>query len=85
MAGDLKITGKRDNILVIREENGMKIKYTINLLSNESFVSPVFYLQQNDVVIVEPNYASIQVAASNASINFFLGLMGIVAIITQFF
>ncbi len=55
LAGDLNISGNRKNVLVIREENGMKIKYSINLLSNETFISPVYYLQQNDVVLVEHN------------------------------
>jgi len=76
LAGDLLLTGKRENIMVIREENNQKNKYTIDITSNEVFTSPVYYLQQNDVVYVEQNYASIQGAYANANIGFVLGLLG---------
>lgn len=57
MAGDLKITGKRKNILVIREVNGQKIQYRMDLTkSEEVFNSPAYYMTQNDVVYVEPNF-----------------------------
>lgn len=57
IAGDLSITAKRKNVLVIRNTNGKKKEYRIDLTSNEVFNSPVYYLQQNDVVYVEPNQA----------------------------
>jgi polysaccharide export outer membrane protein len=87
LAGDLNISGKRENILVIREEDNKKNKYTIDLTSNDIFTSPVYYLQQNDVVYVEQNYASIQSASSNSNTSLFLSmsgiLIGILAIITR--
>lgn len=56
MAGDLTVYGKRENILVLRETNGQRSSYTIDLTSAESVLkSPCYFLQQNDVVIVEPN------------------------------
>lgn len=56
MAGDLTIYGKRENILVLREDNGKQIPYIVNLCAGpELLSSPVYYLQQNDVVYVEPN------------------------------
>ena len=58
LAGDLKMTGKRKNILVVRDENGSKTAYRIDLTSNELFQSPVYYLNQNDVVYIEPNNAA---------------------------
>lgn len=54
-AGDLTINGERKNVLVIREENGQRNFYRIDLTSNEVFTSPVYYLVQNDIVYVEPN------------------------------
>jgi polysaccharide export outer membrane protein len=57
IAGDLNITAKRKNLLVIRETNGVKQQFRIDLTRNEIFDSPVYYLQQNDVVYVEPNQA----------------------------
>ena len=55
LAGDITIKGRRDNIMVIREFNGTKVYIRINLNEKESLKSDVFYLSQNDVVIVEPN------------------------------
>jgi polysaccharide export outer membrane protein len=59
LAGDLKITGVRKNILVIREVNGIKLKFRVDLTNPNLFSSPVYYLHQNDVVYVEPNLASL--------------------------
>jgi polysaccharide export outer membrane protein len=54
MAGDINDLGKRENILIIREENGKREFARINLLSKDLFLSPYFYLKTNDVVYVEP-------------------------------
>jgi polysaccharide export outer membrane protein len=54
-SGDLTERGRRDNILVLREENGKKKVYKVNLLNTDFINSPVFQLQQNDVVYVQPN------------------------------
>ena len=54
MAGDLTIYGKRDDILVIREKEGKRSFGHINLKDANLFQSPYFYLQQNDVVYIEP-------------------------------
>jgi len=56
MAGDLTITGKRDNVAVIRTEGDRRTTYRVNLLSGEEVHrSPVYYLQQDDIIYVEPN------------------------------
>lgn len=55
MVGDMTITGQRENVTVIREENGKRIIGNINLASKDVFNSPYYYLHQNDVVYVEPN------------------------------
>jgi polysaccharide export outer membrane protein len=57
VAGDLNISGLRKNILLIREENGKKIEYRIDLTSKSIYNSPAYYLSQNDVIYVEPNRA----------------------------
>lgn len=55
-AGDLTIEGKRDNILVLRTTNGKQTPYRVSLLDTETlYSSPVYYIQQNDVIYVEPN------------------------------
>lgn len=55
LAGDLKMTGSRKNVLVIRDVNGKKTEYRLDLTSKDVFSSPAYYLTQNDVVYVEPN------------------------------
>jgi len=54
-AGDLTIYGKRDNILVRRENEGKAVFYRVDLRTEAFLTSPVYYLQQNDVIYVEPN------------------------------
>ena len=55
-SGDLNITGQRTNVKVIRENYGKKTVYELNLCSAEDlYSSPVYYLQQNDVIYVEMN------------------------------
>ncbi|MDO4200589.1 MAG: polysaccharide biosynthesis/export family protein [Bacteroidales bacterium] len=54
--GDLNINGLRTNVKVIRENYGKKTVYEVNLCSAEDlYSSPVYYLQQNDVIYVEMN------------------------------
>lgn len=54
--GDLDISGQRTNVKVIRENYGKKTVYEVNLCSAEDlYSSPVYYLQQNDVIYVEMN------------------------------
>ena len=56
MAGDLTIYGNRQKVLVLRQEDGQQRVYGVNLTSGEHvYTSPAYYLQQNDVVYVEPN------------------------------
>lgn len=87
LAGDVNISGQRNNILIIREEENKKVQYKVDLLSNNIFTSPVYYLQQNDVVYVEPNYARIQSASSNSNTSLFISisslLIGVVTLLTR--
>ena len=55
LARDLTIFGERDNVTVIREHDGKRTMYTINLCDVSMFDSPAYYLQQNDVVYVQPS------------------------------
>jgi polysaccharide export outer membrane protein len=55
IAGDLTIYGKRDNIKVIREKGGERTIHEVDVRSVNIFDSPVYYLQQNDIIYVTPN------------------------------
>lgn len=59
MAGDLTIYGKRDRVAVIRELEGRRTILYHDLRSAELFRSPCYYLQQNDIIYVEPNRTKI--------------------------
>lgn len=59
MAGGISIYGKMNNVLVIREQDGERTMARLNLNSKETLYSPYFYLQQNDIVYVEPDKAKI--------------------------
>ena len=56
MAGDLSIDGLRTNVLVLRQEGDHQVSYRIDLTDSKSvYNSPAYYIQQNDLVYVEPN------------------------------
>lgn len=64
-AGDMTVQGKRDNVLLIRDNNGKREFHRLNLKDAGIVDSPYFYMQQNDVIYVEPS----DVAAENAEYN----------------
>ena len=87
MAGDLTVYGKRDNVLVQRDENGKKVLYKVNLNSgHDLYASPVYYLQQNDIVYVEPNSVRARQATVNGnnvrSASFWMSLASLLTTIT---
>jgi len=53
LAGDLNITAKRKNVLLVREENGQRQFFQIDLTSKNVFDSPYYYLHNNDVIYVD--------------------------------
>lgn len=59
LAGDLTIYAKRDNVLLIREEDGKKVVRRLDLNSGAIFNSPYYYLKSNDIVYAEPNKTKI--------------------------
>jgi polysaccharide export outer membrane protein len=63
MAKDLTIYGKRDNILLIKEIDGVKSYNRVDITKADFINSPFYYLAQNDVVYVEPNKNKINGAA----------------------
>lgn len=66
MAGDLTIYGNRSKVMVLRQEGDVQRVYGLNLTSGEHvYTSPAYYLQQNDVVYVEPN----KVKARQSTVN----------------
>ncbi len=78
LAGDLTINGVRNNVLVVREQNGKKMEYRLDLTKRESLNSPVYYLAQNDVIYVEPNGARIQSSKYTQNTSIFVSVASVV-------
>ncbi len=74
LSGDIPFTGRKDNVLVVREENGQRIFANVSLLSHNIYKSPYFYLRQNDLVYVEPTLQKIK----QQSNQFYLSNVGLI-------
>lgn len=86
LAGDLQITGKRKNVLIIRDNNGEKTETRVDLTTKELFSSPIFYLQQNDVIYVEPNRAKVNSSLVNpTNVSMIISLVSVFITMTVLF
>ncbi|SDD19419.1 polysaccharide biosynthesis/export family protein [Pedobacter soli] len=68
MAGDMTVYGKRDNVLVIREQNGQRVMKRLNLNNQDVMNSPFFFLKQNDIVYVEPDKSKASEYSTNTRV-----------------
>jgi polysaccharide biosynthesis/export protein len=68
LAGDITIYGKRDNVLLIREDKTGKEIVRIDLNSKEILSSPYYYLQSNDVIYVETNKEKVASVSKSRSL-----------------
>ena len=86
-AGGISYNGKRDNILIIREVDGVKSIGRIDMTDAEVFKNPYYYLKQNDIVYVEPTYRTVKSAGFITSYTGLISLattiFGIVVLITR--
>ena len=76
--GDLTEFGERENVIVIRTENGKREYHRLNLNNSDVFSSPYFYLKQNDIVYVEPNQIRIDNSKYNQNNAFKLSVISTV-------
>jgi polysaccharide export outer membrane protein len=87
MAKDLTIYGRRDNILIIREVDGVKSYNRIDITKADFINSPFYYLKQNDVVYVEPSKVRINGAAVGSNTGVIISitslLITIIALIAK--
>lgn len=78
MAGDLTIEGRRNNVTVIRKKDSTNTFYKVDLTKKDFFTSPVYYLNKNDVVYVEPNVKKIRSSKySNTTFGVALSVVGV--------
>ncbi|WP_104733697.1 polysaccharide biosynthesis/export family protein [Hanstruepera ponticola] len=85
LAGDLTIHGKRENVFLIRELDGKKQYTKIDLTSVNSLNSPSYYLQQNDVLYIEPNKAKVRSASYNENNGIIISAIATLATIAAIF
>ena len=87
LAGDLTIYGRRDNVLVIRDNGGTKNYAYLDFRNADFLNSEYYYLKQNDVVYVEPNGAQRQAASFNRNSTVFISIasliLSVVVLITK--
>lgn len=82
LAGDITIYGKKDNVMIIREEAGQKTIKRIDLNSAQIFTSPYYYLRSNDIVYVEPGKAKVAGSSRlNQSLPIIFGALSFAAIV----
>ncbi|WP_405198363.1 polysaccharide biosynthesis/export family protein [Christiangramia sp. LLG6405-1] len=74
MSGDITYNGRRENILIIRQQDGIRKIGSIDMTSSDLFDSEFFYLKQNDLVYVEPTYRAVK------SAGFFTSYQGIISL-----
>lgn len=74
LAGDMTAFGRRENVLLIREKDGIRSAVRIDFTNKDLLNSPYFYLQQNDVVYVEPVKAK---ELQGSSSSFYLPIIGV--------
>lgn len=78
-AGDLTIYGRRDNVMLIREDAaGQKSQHRINLNDANFINSPYYYVQQNDILYVEPNKTKAKNSSYGQSTTLWLSGVSIV-------
>ncbi len=80
MAGDLNVTAKRDDIMIIREVNGVKQYATINLNDSRTLSSPYYYLANNDVIYVKPG--SNRLFPSSKTVQLLPAIIGVISLLT---
>lgn len=85
LASDLTIFGQRKNVRLIREIDGKKKFAEIDLTSINTVNSPVYYLQQNDVIYVEPNNAKVRSSTYNQNNGVLISAIGTLTTILAVF
>lgn len=84
LAGDLTIYGRRDNVKVLREKtDGTKEYITLNLSDKNIIYSPAYYLEQNDVVYVEPNKSKSRSSNYGAAESFGISSLSVLLTLTS--
>jgi polysaccharide export outer membrane protein len=86
LAGDLNITGKREDVIIVREVDGKRTYIPVDMLSKNLFQSPYFYLKPNDLIYVTPSKAkSDQIDTGYRNASLIISALSLVAIAISIF
>ena len=77
MSGGITYNGKRNNILVIRVEDGKRTSELVDITNADVFNNPYYFLKQNDIIYVEPTYRQVK------SAGFITSYTGLISLITS--
>ena len=82
LAGDMTAYGRREDVLIIREKDGVRHLVRLDLTNKATLTSPYFYLQQNDVVYVEPDKArNLQASTRAVNLPLYISVASVVAVL----
>ncbi|WP_164111740.1 MULTISPECIES: polysaccharide biosynthesis/export family protein [Sphingobacterium] len=82
LAGDMTLKGQRNNVLLVREQNGEKKTERLNLLTDSVLNSPYYYLAQNDLIYVEPNNSQVRNSRFGQDTNVWISITSLIITIT---
>ncbi|WP_240642405.1 polysaccharide biosynthesis/export family protein [Nonlabens xiamenensis] len=74
LAGDLTIYGDRQSVKILRDINGVQQSYEVDLTNTDFVSSDYYFLQQNDIIVVDPNKAQVQAAGFNRNASLFVSI-----------
>lgn len=80
LSGDMTIYGKKENVLIIRENNGKKTYNRVDMTKADFINSPYYFLNQNDIVYIEPNKTRINSSAVGPNIS--IGISALSLLVT---
>ena len=69
MSGDIPYKGRKDNVLIIREDNGQRDFAKVDIRSHNIYKSPYYFLRQNDLIFVEPTLQKIRQQTNQTFLN----------------
>jgi polysaccharide export outer membrane protein len=87
LAGDLNITGLRNEVTVVREHNGERKMYQLDLRTKDIFLSEAYYIKQNDVIYIAQNKAQVNSSIYNRNAPLFISvasvLISLIAVLSR--
>jgi len=83
LAGDLSLDAKRDNVLLVREEKGVRKQIRFNLNSSEILNSPYYYMRSNDIIYVQPGRSGVR-EINFRNVTYLFAIISIAAFVQSF-